>query len=238
MVKKATVTGKEKVDALLEELFKVKAHLGHKTNRIHPKARKFIYTIENGVSIIDLSITAKLLEEAKEFVRKLGAESKKILVVSTKKIASSAIQSLCQSLGFPYVTHKWPAGLLTNFETITQNIKRLKSMREQMEKGEWQKFVKHDRIKLQKELQKLEKHYGGLINLEKFPDALFIIDVKKEKNATNEAGKSNIPIIAIADTNVNPQLVDYPIPANDDSLSSVEFIAKQVLEAYSNVKAK
>lgn len=236
MAKKDRPTEKEKVSTILEELFKAKAHLGHKTNRIHPKARKYIYSIENGVSIIDLSITVKLLEEAKEFVYKLSTESKKLLVVSTKKIASNYIQTLCQSLGISYITHKWPAGLLTNFETITRNIKRLKSMRDQKEKDEWNKFVKHDRLKLQKDLIKLEKHYGGLADLQNLPDALYIIDVKKEKNAVSEARKNNIPIVAIVDTNVNPQLVDYSIPANDDSLSSVEYISKRILEAYAKAR--
>ncbi len=217
---------------LIEELFETKAHLGHKTNRVHPKAKKYIYTVENAVSIIDLTKTVSLLENAKEFLTKLSKENKKLLVVVTKKIAAAKIQTLSLENRIPYVTNKWPGGLLTNFETINKNVKKLIQMKKDKDEGNWQKFVKHDRVKLEKEVSKLEKNYGGLLKLEKLPDALFIVDLKKEKNALSEALRMKIPVVAIVDTNVDPDLIDYPIPANDDSLSSIEYITNKLIEAY------
>ncbi|MBI4009112.1 30S ribosomal protein S2 [Candidatus Roizmanbacteria bacterium] len=220
----------------ITELFNAKAHLGHKTDRVHPKAKRYIYTVESGISIIDLTKTIELLDNAKKFIEELASQNKVLLTVATKKIASQQIQALCQKNGIPYVTTKWPAGLLTNFETITKNIKRLKSLKKEKEEKAWDKFVKHDRIKLEKYLVKLERAYGGLIQLEKLPNALFIIDLKKEKNAVNEARKMNIPIVAIADTNADPNLVNYPIVANDDSLSSIEYIVNQIVDLYARHK--
>lgn len=219
-------------DKQIQELFNAKAHLGHKTSRVHPKAKRFIYSVENGISIIDLIKTSDLLEIALKFIQQLAKQNKKLLVVCTKRIASNKIQEICQKYSISYVCSKWPAGLITNFETITKNIKKLIQMRKDKEEGVWQKFVKHDRTKLEKQLSKLTKDYNGLTQLVKLPDALFVIDIKKEKNAVDEAGKLSIPVVAIADTNIDPELVDYPIPANDDSLSSIEFITNLIVESY------
>lgn len=216
----------------IKELFDVKAHLGHKTSRTHPKAKKYIYTSQNGVSIIDLTKTLELLEKSLLFVQDLAKKNKVLLMVATKKIASAKIQDLCRKHSIPYISTKWPAGLLSNFETITKNIKKLIQMKKDRDEGAWLKFVKHDRVKLEKQLTKLEKAYGGLIQLDKLPDALFVVDIKKEKNAVKEARNIFIPILAVVDTNVDPDLVDYPIPANDDSLSSVEYIVNRVVDTY------
>lgn len=224
------------IEKQIKELFEAKAHLGHKKNRVHPKARKYIYSFENNVSIIDLTKTAELLNAALKFVQQLAKENKVLLMVVTKKIAANKIQLLCQKHSISHVSTKWPAGLLTNFETITKNIKKLIQMKKDKEEGAWNKFVKHDRIKLEKKIVKLEKAYGGLNQLNKLPDAIFVVDVKKEKNAVNESQKKNIPVIAISDTNVDPDLVNYPIPANDDSLSSIEYIGNQIIDAYVKTK--
>ena len=157
-------------------------------------------------------------------------------MVATKKIASAKIQDLCQKNLIPYVSTKWPAGLLSNFETIMKNIKKLTQLKKEKTDGAWQKFVKHDRTRMEKEVIKLERDYGGLVQLNKLPDALFIVDVKKEKNAVNEALRLPIPVIAITDTNVDPHIVDYPIPANDDSLSSVEYIVNKIVDTYAKHK--
>ncbi|MCS6956485.1 MAG: 30S ribosomal protein S2 [Patescibacteria group bacterium] len=216
----------------VEKLFEAGAHLGHKKNKIHPKAKKYIYTINQGTSIINLEKTVELLEKTKEFIKKLKEEKKTILFVGTKKTASLIIGKICQEKNIPFVSIKWPAGLLTNFETINKNIKKLKKLKKEKEEGVWKKFVKHEQLKLEKELKKLEKLYGGISTLEKRPDAIFIIDIKKERNALKEANQTNIPAIAIVDTNVNPDLVDYPIPANDDSPSSIEYLVKEITETY------
>jgi len=220
------------------ELFEAGCHLGHKKNRVYPKAKKYIYSIENGVSIIDLTMTVPLLEKAKEFVSKLGKEGKTLLVVASKRISSALISDLCQAAQVNHVTVKWPAGLITNFEMISKNVKRMLDMKDQKENGEWNKFVKHEQVELQKELNKLEKFYGGIANLKKLPDAIFVIDIKKEKNSVIEAKNYHIPVVAVVDTNVNPDLVDYPIPGNDDSLSSIEYFAKEIIGAYVKEKSK
>jgi len=221
-----------KIDERIEALFKLNGHLGHKSNRVHPKAEKFIYKIDNGVSIIDLVKTVALLDEAKKFVSQLSENSKTLLFVATKKNVVAITSKICQENNLPYITVKWPAGFFTNFETLLKNIKKLKTMREEKEKGDWNKFVKHEQVKLQKHLNRLEKFYGGIASIEKIPDAIFIIDIKKEKTAVDEAIKTNIPIIAVVDTNVDPRAVTFPIPANDDSAEAIEYIIREIIKAY------
>lgn len=150
-----------------------------------------------------------------------------------KKIASNLTKELCTKNNLPFINTKWPAGLLTNFEMIIKNVKKLNSMKEEKEKGEWNKFVKHEQVKLDKDLNKLEKFYGGIANLKKLPDALFIIDIKKEKNSVKESGEMKIVTIAVTDTNVNPDPINYPIPGNDDSATSIEYFLREIIEAYS-----
>lgn len=217
----------------VEELFAAGCHLGHKSNKIHPKAKKYIYAMENSTSIIDLTKTVDLFEKAKAFVANLAKNNKVLLVVITKRIMASFASELSQKHDLPYVTVKWPAGLITNFDMIIKNAKKLKTMREEKEKGEWNKFVKHEQVKLQKELNKLTKFYGGISSLEKLPDALFVIDMKKEKNAVKEAGEKKIPVIAVADTNFNPDTIEFPIPGNDDAATSIEYFLKEIIGAYS-----
>ena len=225
-------------DKKVEELFSAGCHLGHKTNKIHPKAKKYIYTIDNGTSIIDLTKTVELLEQAKEFVSDLAKNNKTLLVVATKRVVSDFISDLCQKNNLPFIAVKWPAGLLTNFETISKNVKKLKTLREEKEQGVWSKFVKHEQIKLQKHLNKLEKFYGGISSLEKLPDAVFIVDIKKEKNAVKEAIEKKIPIVAVVDTNVNPDSIDYQIPGNDDPATSIEYFVNEIVNAYVQVKSQ
>ena len=225
-----------KTDSEIEKLFKSGAHLGHKSNRIHPKAKKYIYRIQNGISIIDLTKTISLLGKAKEFVKTLAQNDKTLLVVATKKIFSSHIFDLCQKSKISVISTKWPAGLLTNFDNIIKNVEKLKKMKDEKENGSWDKFVKHEQLKLNKQLNKLDKFYGMIINLTKLPDALFVIDAKKEKNAVIEAKKLAIPIIAVVDTNTDPTTIDYPIPANDDSAECVNYIAEEIIQSYIQIK--
>jgi len=230
MLKKTKI--EEQIDPRIAQLFKLNAHLGHKSNRVHPKASRYIYRMENGVSIIDLVKTVKLVDEAKKFVSSLAKDSRVVLFVATKKNLNPIIHKICQENNLPNITVKWPAGFLTNFDTLLKNIKKLRTMREEKEKGEWNKFVKHEQVKLQKELSKLEKFYAGIAAIDKVPDAIFIIDVKKEKTALQEAKKTRIPIIAIVDTNINPEKIDYPIPINDDSVEAVEYIIREITSVY------
>lgn len=223
---------------ILEDLFNAGVHLGHKKNRVHPKAQKYIYKMESGTSIIDLTQTVDELDKAKQFLSTSAQEGKTLLVVSTKKISSVFITELCQKYGIPYVTLKWPAGLITNFKTIMLNVKKLKEMKEEKEKGTWDKFVKHEQMELTKKMNKLDRIYGGLVNLEKLPDIILTLDIRKEKNAVKEASSVNIPIVAIADTNVNPDLVNYPVVGNDDSESSIQYLMTELIDAYTKGKEK
>ena len=223
---------------ILQDLFTAQSHLGHKTNRIHPKSKKYIYKVENAVSIIDLSQTAELLEKAIHFVSEIGKNNKTLLVVGTKKIAQPVTIELSKKYGVPYVAVKWPPGLLTNFESIKANIQKMKSLKDAKEKGEWESLVKFEQSQLARELGKLERVYGGISEMMGLPDAIFIIDLKKEKNALIEAKKNDIPVAAIADTNSDPTAIQYPVPANDDSATSIQYIMEKVLEAYSREKAK
>jgi len=224
------MTDSSNIEKKVQELFNRGAHLGHRKNRIHPKAKKFIYKIVNQQSIIDLNQTVIFLQKAKKFFNQLKKENKTILFVATKKNVTSIVEKICQENNLFYLTNKWPPGFLTNFETfLKNNIQKMQKMREEKEKGEWEKFLKHERLKLEKQLKKIEKIYRGVFSMKTIPDALFIIDVKREKNAVTEAKKTKIPIIAIVDTNVNPDLVDYPIPANDDSAETIEYIIKELV---------
>lgn len=220
----------------VKQLFELGAHLGHKKNRLHPKSRKFIYKIINGVSIIDLTLTVGQLDAAKKVLAQAKKDGKSLLVVATKKVAAQYVAELSKEHQIPAVTSKWLPGLLTNFDTIIKNVKKLKKMQEEKTTGEWEKYVKHERIAMDKEIIKLSKFYGGLIYLEKRPDLLLIVDIKKEKNAVTEARMYDLPIVALTDTNTNPELVNYPIVINDDSAEVVQLVIKELMEAY--IKAK
>lgn len=226
----------ENIEKIIEKLFNLGAHLGHRKNRIHPKAKKYIYTFQNGQSIIDLTQTVNLLNKAKEYVRKLAKENKNLLVVCTKKVAADTVAKICQENKVFYITKKWPAGFLTNFETIFKNINNLKKLKSEKETVLEKALVKHEKVKLNKRIKKIENLYQGVLNLEKLPDAIFIVDIKKEKNALKEATKMKIPIIAIVDTNVDPTPVNFPIPANDDLHSSIEFIVNEIIRSYQLTK--
>ncbi len=216
----------------IKPLFEAGLHLGHKKNRLHPKAKKFVYRIESGVSIIDLTQTIKQIAQAKAFLTNCAKEKKNMLVVATKRVAAPLVIDLCKPHKIAFVTTKWLPGLLTNFDTIIKNVKKLKELKKDKEEGTWDKLIKHEKVKLNKHMIKLEKFYGGLVDLEKRPDLLLILDTKKEKNAVIEAQKMQIPIIAVVDTNVNPDQVDYPIVANDDSPSSVNYLINELIQAY------
>ncbi len=216
----------------VQTLFEAELHLGHKKNRLHPRARKYVYRIDNGVSIIDLTQTVPQLNAAKEFIAKLKEENKVLLVVATKKVASQVVADFCKTHSISFITTKWLPGLLTNFETLAKNIKKLNDLKAAEAQGDWGALAKHEIVKLKKHLAKLEKFYGGIGTLSKHPDALLIIDTKKENNAVVEAAKSKIPVVAITDTNTDPSTVTFPIVANDDSPKSIEYLIADLLKPY------
>lgn len=226
------------LEADVKELFSLGAHLGHKKNRLHPKARKFVYQILNGVSIIDLTKTVDTLAKARTFLIAQAKEEKNMLVVVTKKIISPYVAELCTIHSIPYITSKWLPGLLTNFETIIKNVKKLQTLKDEKERGEWERFVKHERIKLDKQLVRLERFYGGLLNLSKRPDVIFLVDSRKEKNALNEAKQNGIPVVGVIDTNSDPDQLSYPIVVNDDSSVVLQKVLSDLINAYAGGRGK
>lgn len=216
----------------IEQLFNLGAHLGHRKSHVHPKSYKYIYKIVNGVSIIDLTKTVELLNKAKAFMEQQAKEGKSILVVATKKNISAFASEICTSHKIPHTTSKWLPGLLTNFDTIIKNVKKMEEMRSNRDLGAWDQFVKHERTRMSKELYKLERFYRGLEGMRKRPDIIFIIDVRKEKNALKEAQTFKLPVVAIVDTNANPETVDYPIIMNDDAPEVVQHVLTDLLGIY------
>lgn len=206
-------------------------HFGHGKQKRHPKMKPYIFTVRNGVSIFDLQKTKEALEKALDFIREVVAKGGQILLLGTKKQAQGAIREIATKAKMPYVIRRWLGGTFTNFEVIHEKIKRLKQLAEEERRGEWKKYTKKERLLLKKELNDLEEMVGGIKNLEALPEAMFIMDVVREKNAVREARKKGVPIVAIVDSNGNPDFIRYPIPGNDDALRGIRFIGEQVLAA-------
>lgn len=223
---------------VVRELFDLKAHMGHKKSRVHPKAKKNIYQFVNGTSVIDLTITSKQIEEAKEYMIQQAKAGKVLLAVGTKRSAAKSVQEHAKKHRIAYISNKWLPGLLTNFKTIMENVKRIKELREAKENGTWEELPKHEQVEQQRILSKLNRLYEGVESLERHPDIMFIVDIKKEKNALKEARMFDIPVVAVVDTNASPDQVAVPIIANDDSAEVVDYLVKEVLEAYASGRKK
>lgn len=220
-----------------EDLLAAGVHFGHKQWRIHPKSKRFIYKIERKASIIDLFKTAEELDRARQFVYDLAKAGKILLVVATKKQAKEEVATLAVQYGVPYLTNKWIGGFLTNFEEVSKNIKKMQQFKKDETEGAWTDLPKHEIVKMRKDLVRVERIYKGVDSLTKAPDCLFIIDIKKENSAVLEAKRLNTPTVAIADTNSDPTLVDYPIPGNDDAVTSIHYLANAILESYAKGRA-
>lgn len=219
-----------------EEMLKAGVHLGHRKSKTNPASKPYIYKMESGTAIIDLYQTQKQLETACKIAHELGKTNKVLLAVTTKKGGKDIVKKYAIENSIHYITSKWIGGFLTNFNEIKKNIKQMLQLKIDKKSGEWEKYVKHEQVKLDKSIQKLAILYDGVENLSDIPDALFIIDTKKEYNAVIEARQKNIITIALVDTNSDPRLIDYPIVGNDDALSSIEYITSCVLEAYAQGK--
>ncbi len=215
----------------MKQLLEAGVHFGHQTRRWNPKMATYIYTERNGIYIIDLQKTVKKLEEAYAFVRDLAASGESILFVGTKKQAQDAIREEAERVGMFYVNARWLGGMLTNFKTMRTRIDRLAQLRKMQEDGTFAMLPKKEVIKHQGEIEKLEKYLGGVKNMKKLPGALFIVDPRKERNAILEARKLHIPIVAIVDTNCDPDEVDYVIPGNDDAIRAIRLIAQTMANA-------
>ena len=209
----------------MKQLLEAGVHFGHQTRRWNPKMGTYIYTERNGIHIIDLQKTVKKLEEAYNFIRETSANGGNILFVGTKKQAQDAIKEEAARCGGYYVNARWLGGMLTNFRTMRTRIDRLAQLRKMEEDGTFAMLPKKEVIKLQGEIEKLEKYLGGVKEMKKIPAALFIVDPRRERNAIAEAHKLNIPIVAIVDTNCDPDEIDYVIPGNDDAIRAIRLIA-------------
>lgn len=215
----------------MKQLLEAGVHFGHQTRRWNPKMKRYIFTERNGIYIIDLQKTVKKVEEAYNFTKNLAAEGGKILFVGTKKQAQDSVKEEAQRSGMYYVNQRWLGGTLTNFETIQKRIKRLKDIEKMQENGTFDVLPKKEVVQLKKELERLEKFLGGIKDMKDLPDALFIIDPRKERIAVAEARKLNIPIIGIVDTNCDPDEIDVVIPANDDAIRAVKLLTSKMADA-------
>jgi len=215
----------------MKQLLEAGVHFGHQTRRWNPKMAEYIFTERNGIYIIDLQKTVKKVEEAYYFIREVVANGGEILFVGTKKQAQDAIKEEAERCGQYYVNARWLGGMLTNFNTICKRIERLNKLNEMEENGIFEVLPKKEVIKLKAEREKLEKYLGGIKNMKKQPGALFVVDPRKERNAILEAKKLGIPVVAIVDTNCDPDEVDYAIPGNDDAIRAVKLISEKIADA-------
>ena len=215
----------------MKQLLEAGVHFGHQTRRWNPKMARYIFTERNGIYIIDLQKTVKKLEEAYMFVRDVAANGDSVLFVGTKKQAGESIKEEAERAGAHYVNARWLGGMLTNFKTIRQRIQRLEQLRKMQEDGTFDRLPKKEVGKLELEIEKLEKYLGGIKTMNKLPGALFIVDPRKERIAVAEAKKLGIPIVAIVDTNCDPDGIDYVIPGNDDAIRAVKLIASTMADA-------
>lgn len=219
-------------------MLKAGLHFGHRTSKWHPKMAPFIFGARNGVHVIDLQKTQKMLGIALEHIKKMTSEGKVIIFVGTKDQVRKPLKQMATEAGVPYVSEKWIGGLLTNFPIIRKNIKKYVDLVEKKKTGRLDKYTKKEKLEFDREIAKLELRVGGLVNINKNPDALFIWDIKNEATALAEAKKKNIEVIAICDTNTNPIDIDYIIPANDDATKGIKLILNSIKEAVLEGKAE
>lgn len=215
----------------LIEMLQAGMHFGHQTSKWHPKMKQYIFGERGGIHIINLEITAKKFAEALSYIENLVAKGGVILLVGTKRQAQEIIREVAAETGMPEITRRWLGGTFTNFGQISKIIKRYKDLKAKREAGELAKYTKKEQLEFAREIEDMEKKVGGISTLVRMPDAVFILDLKTEKTAFEEAKKMGVPIVAVTDTNVNPDDVTYPIPANDDAISGIEMILRLIGEA-------
>jgi small subunit ribosomal protein S2 len=222
----------------MRDLLEAGVHFGHQTRRWNPKMKRFIFTERGGIYIIDLTQTSELLQEAHDFARNLAERGGTILFVGTKKQAQDAVSQEAGRVGMPYVANRWLGGLLTNWRTITDRIAHLHELRRLKSEGQLELLPAKERITMLQELEKLESNLGGVADLKRQPDAVFIVDLKKEQLAVREARRLGVPIIALVDTNCDPDEADYIIPGNDDAIRSCSLIVKAIADGISAGQSK
>ena len=215
----------------MKELLEAGVHFGHQTQRWNPKMDNYIYGDKSGIHILDLRITYDAIAKAEDFVQKIVANGGKVLFVGTKPQAQNVIQVQAESAGMPFVNHRWLGGMLTNFKTIIKRVIYLKELISLEDSGEINAYPKPERLRIRREVTKLTRSIGGIVNLSTIPDAIFIVDLMNESTALTEANKLGIPVIGLADSNVDPTGVDIVIPGNDDAIRSIEVVTSAIAEA-------
>jgi small subunit ribosomal protein S2 len=224
--------------AELKEMLAAAVHFGHQTHKWNPKMKRYLYGVRDGIHIFDLQKTFEMQQKALTFLQTTVEEGKIILFVSTKQQAASLVESVAKKCNMPYVTYKWIGGLLTNFSTVKDRIRYFLDLTEKKETGEFEKYTKKEASILKKDLEKLETAFGGLKNMTKKPDVIFVIDCVRDNIAIKEAKKLKIPVVGITDSNADPDEIDYPIPGNDDAIKSLKYFLSKVEDAILNVKSK
>ena len=214
-----------------QELLEAGAHFGHLARKWNPKMAPYIFIERNGIHIIDLHKSVVKIDEAAEAMKELARSGRKILFVATKKQAKDVIAEKAASVNMPYVTERWPGGMLTNFPTIRKAIKKMNTIDKMKEDGTYDKLAKREHLQVDRQRAKLEKNLGSIKDMSRLPSALFVVDIQKEANAVKEANRLNIPVIAMVDTCCDPNPIDYVIPANDDATKSIEYITNALCEA-------
>lgn len=215
----------------LKDLLEAGCHFGHQARRWNPKMKPYIFMARDGVHIFDLVRTKEGLEKGAAFAKATAAEGGKIVFVGTKRQAKDIIKEAAVKVGMPYVSERWIGGTITNWRVIKKNIKKLKDLKQKKESGEFKEYTKKENLLIDREIAKLERMFGGLVPLEELPEAVFVVDIKKELGAVKEAVNRNIKVIGVVDTNSDPSLIDYVIPANDDATKSIQLIVGFVAEA-------
>lgn len=216
---------------VMQSMLEHAVHFGHKSSKWNPKMAPYLHGVRNGVHIFDLNKTYEGLEKAKEFLQGAAKQGKSILLVSTKQQATEIIQETAEACGLPYVTSKWIPGLLTNFKTIKARVRHLKKLKEQDESGELEKYTKKEALNFRKDIAKLENALGGVMDLEKTPDIVFVLDVVRDNIAVKEAKKIGATVVAVTDSNADPDDIDYKIPGNDDAPKTIRFYMNEIQEA-------
>jgi small subunit ribosomal protein S2 len=222
----------------MRDLLQAGAHFGHQARYWNPKMDKYIFGVRNKIHIINLEQTVPAFNESLNFVKKLAANNNKILLVGTKRAAGKIVREEATKVGMPFVSHRWLGGMLTNYKTIRQSVRRYGELQQQFEDGTFNKLTKKEALMRRREMDKLERSIGGIKDMGGLPDALFVIDVDHERIAIKEANKLGIPVIGIVDSNSNPDGVDYIIPANDDAIRAIKLYVKVLAEAISEGKAE
>lgn len=222
----------------MRQMIEAGAHFGHQTRRWNPKMRRFIFGERNGIYVIDLDQTLARIETAYNFLRELAADGGTVLFVGTKKQAQEAVKEAAKTCGQSFVTERWLGGTLTNFKTVKRSMARMKEIERMEQDGSINQYVKQEQSMIRREHQRLLKNLDGLRQMDIQPDAMFVVDIKREHNAVAEARRLKVPIVAITDTNCDPDLVDYPIAGNDDAIRSVKLILGAVVEAVSTARAE